>query len=542
MFVLPKPDITTFSSGPTGWDSHPGGNGFPLWLTNQDAGSPTIGLYTELTKADETMAIVGEDMLDAEFVAWAEGMVFYADTIRTAEDRAQVTIPETAVSIATATEKAVPDSMFLVWGKNAAGFGRPVRVNAPEIFWIWPGTKWTTDADSPIRIFGKGLFVEGFKPVVVIKKDSDDPVYARVELSSPIEMSFMPTRQIEAGSYQVWVHNGTGGLYGWSNVGTFTAAVKAYNTAGLVVVDDQVGATDQLKIEAAIAVAGANGGGTVVFSAKTYSLTTNLNVSTVTSGAPPIILKGAGRDLTIITGAYGRTIQLCGAGSEIRDMKLNEVTITIRDKDQTIDNIELSADRGYGPLDMYHSLMSGGAHAGQNVNLTISNSIIRAVECGIQLGTASYIHIHDCEIYGRYYDGVYNAAGTEVGKNHDNNGIGIRGCHKVLIEDCIFEAEDALNGRLLTRAIAVLRGNESCLVIKNNTCKWIGAFPSSPDRALDTGECLLFHGEDAGMRGPIDDTPTNTTISVTIDIDDFDDYVTASNQFYTYDASYIARG
>ena len=33
----------------------------------------------------------------------------------------------------------------------------PVRINAPGLFWNWPGIKWEGDEDRIIRIFGKNL-------------------------------------------------------------------------------------------------------------------------------------------------------------------------------------------------------------------------------------------------------------------------------------------------------------------------------------------------------------------------------------------------
>jgi hypothetical protein len=266
--TLPQPDLQLLPGGPPNWTQHPGGAGLPEWRDGIDAGSPAIGFQTDMTFPNETIAVLGSGLDGADFVLWAEGMTFALPPLRTAEDRAQIVVPTRVDTVAHGTAGPVPKSVILLWPRKGERIGYPARLNAPVLFWVWPGKKWAHDADHSIRIFGKTLSLPDREPLVVVQRDEDRPLSVVVVEKTAYEIKAELPERYAAGDYTVWVHNGTGGRYGWSEAGRFTVAAKTYDTSAEFAVDAQPGATDQEKIANAIAAAGARGGGTVTLAAR----------------------------------------------------------------------------------------------------------------------------------------------------------------------------------------------------------------------------------------------------------------------------------
>jgi hypothetical protein len=110
--TLPQPDPQLVPGGPPSWNQHPGGAGLPEWRGRIDAGASAIGFQTDMTFPDETIAVLGSGLNDADFLLWAEGMTFALPPLRTAEDRAQIVLPTRVDAAAHGTAGPVPRSVI----------------------------------------------------------------------------------------------------------------------------------------------------------------------------------------------------------------------------------------------------------------------------------------------------------------------------------------------------------------------------------------------------------------------------------------------
>ncbi len=505
--ILPKPDPDLLPSGPTDWENHPGGLGLPDFRDSSDLGAPAIGYAMTDIRPDETMTIFGDGLASADFVVWSEGLVQEITTpLRQAADRAQITIPLTATGIDDSLTRAVNRSMMLVWPKAFSGYGRPIRINAPELHWVYPGKKWTALEDRTIEIFGRCLSIPNYWGMVVAQKGTDDPVRLRIVSRTDNSVKAELPAGYAAGSYQVWVHNGSGGEYGWSEAGTFTVAANTYTYATAVTVDSQAGATDQDKIEAAITAAGANG--TVTFASRAYTVTAQINVTTA------VKLVGGGIGETTLTAATEKYIWLTGAGAIVQDMTLSGLVIASRNIDQTIQRVNSSVKFQEGCVTSYASSAATQTQ-NQAVNLEILDSTFKFEGCGMNLYHTGY-HIKNCEFYGNYQGDVYTTIGgsSATGESTNVNAIKTFNAHKMLVEDCYASSYDAENDIHLNRFWLANWSCDTNVVFRNNVIERCGAFGETADAQTNSGEAFCMHGN---LGGVIDTVVSATDTTVVVD-------------------------
>ena len=124
---------------------------------------------------------------------------------------------------ATLPEQA-PDGPFLVWVKNAAGFSQPIVLNRPEPWWCGPDTVHPGDVT---RVFGRNLsrrpdFARGF---VYLCKPGQQGIWVKPPKGGKYSLWFEVPDSLEPGNYEVWVHAGQGGAWGWG--GPIPLHVKA---------------------------------------------------------------------------------------------------------------------------------------------------------------------------------------------------------------------------------------------------------------------------------------------------------------------------
>jgi FG-GAP repeat len=504
--VMTKPNVNTVPSVPTGWTKSPGGSGLPTFITSGvNPLAPQVGFITDTAYANESFNIRGKNLQQADFSMWAEGVLFPVQTLRMEDDRGQITIPPVTRDV-TNTFKNVPKSVMLLFAANGYGYGNPVRINAPEIYWIFPGKKWVGQSDRTIRIFGNNLSIPGKRPTVLARNGSGDPVSLYILSYTEHEIKARLPFGYTAGDYSVYVHNGTGGIYGWSNTETFEVVVNTYSYSKKFYVNTFPGATDDDKISAAISAAIINGGGTVVFSARTYNISNDIVVWTAT---PPylssVILQGAGIGKTIIkvTGQE-KNIELSGPGCKVLNMTLDGVRVMVRNVDAVMENLDMTSNFGIlGNIGFYaNQAPLGNATENSKYHALIKNCILRSVSANLWT-SGRYIHVIGCKIYGRFGDnGVrYEDGSLASYSTLDNQGISIRGGHNFLVEHNTFESEDPVGGKILTRSIAILYSQGHNIVYKDNVSRWVGALSTNnvPGRDGNSGEQILFHGNIGGI-------------------------------------------
>ena len=187
--------------------------------------------------------------------------------------------------------------MVLVWLKNAAGYSYPVRVNATEAWWL---DKINTTPGSTVQVFGRNLsHGEGITTSYVHIRPWGDAsntpsISCTVSNVNPYHVSFqIPATATTGTDYEVWVHNGHGGDYGWSGrlrlsidaITTVTNTnphwelgvttnVAAYGLALTPPVQTGTGGDDTTVIQAAISATPA--GGTIYFPTGTYNISSRV--------------------------------------------------------------------------------------------------------------------------------------------------------------------------------------------------------------------------------------------------------------------------
>ncbi|MDG3006262.1 hypothetical protein [Paludisphaera mucosa] len=249
---------------------------------------------------DETFLIVGEGLTKDLSVwgpsadeplgrAWTPKVQFLKDGLLAA------TLPESA-----------PDGVFVAQVKGPSGASSPVVLNAPQPWWCAPDDR--VAPGSTVRVFGRNLarrpdFVRAF----VYLKPAGGTLgnWAAIASAGKYEVQFVVPAATEPGRYEVWLHAGSGGEYGWG--GPLVIEIAPPPAAPAKVIDVAPGHPLQEAVDATAAA----GGGTVRLAAGYYDIATTLRIPT------NVTVAGAGRDRTvvqIVRDPTARFPRLAGAG------------------------------------------------------------------------------------------------------------------------------------------------------------------------------------------------------------------------------------
>lgn len=175
--------------------------------------APQIGTITEQAGPNDSVSIYGTGFEDATVYAYGlsqgKGVTKILSVTSQRDDFVNAII-----------DKDFDYSMYIIWIKGANGKkSAPVRVNAPKLSWI-SSNKASENAE--IRIYGKFLTTEnadGENAKSYVYLTNGDSYYeASVIEASPYRVTIKLPKGLKQGeSYNIFVHNGHGGGYGWSN-------------------------------------------------------------------------------------------------------------------------------------------------------------------------------------------------------------------------------------------------------------------------------------------------------------------------------------
>lgn len=521
MPTLPRLDPDLVPPLPANWNYSPGGVGFPTFATNPDSGSPKIGKVNTTVPPNRTLIAHGKDLNSATLVAWAEGGVFSFNPIRTRSGSLQAIIPGKRTISGTSVLESVPNSVMLVWPKNGSGHGAPVRVNAPEIFFLSQERVFKDTKDNELSIFGRNLKLEGSDPYVVVEFNGVSKPVSIIRSKDTeliIRLPFFSGRKEYApGTYKVFVHNGTGGSLGWSWHKTYTVLANPYENLPIFNVNSYSGTNPIDKLTAAIAAVDTAGGGIIQLASATYTLSGNLNLPDRSSGQPPIILRGAGVRHTFINtnNATGREIHVCGAGSGLEHLSIDNCNVWVRDKDVTIQDCEIVSPRGEACIYLYPEYL-GTYKVTTVTNLLVQRCRLEASGRGVVLDHGSGNRIRHNEFIGIYTDGFLGLDGSVLTNNEYTNGVEIRNSQKNVIEYNTFESDDYHNGVIISRMVLMAFSSDSMNVIQNNTGEWMGANDEVSPRDTNANESILVHGNVERVTGTV---VSSTATSVTVNVD-----------------------
>ena len=99
-----------------------------------------------------------------------------------------------------------------------------MAINKTDAMWIGPNQ---ASPGETVSVYGQNLTYSASDPrswVYLTQAGSGTGQWLSVTSANPYQVNFVLPENLAGGTYQVWVHNGHGGDYGWSSPMTLTVA------------------------------------------------------------------------------------------------------------------------------------------------------------------------------------------------------------------------------------------------------------------------------------------------------------------------------
>ena len=292
--------------------------------------SPVIGEYTIEAREDRSINTFGKDFsINGKHNQDTKVWIYRQTSFDDARLYDATMIGERPDYLVATIEAGEPYGMYLMWIENENGPGYPVRINAPLLTWIGPDH---ATPGSPVNLYGQNLsHNNGTQTSYVYLRrwgsgqgTASFPIQV-TEINPYKVMAILPDSLKTNADYEVWLHNGHGGTYGWSGPMKLhidesypykwngkTISVKDYGAAG-------DGLTDDSKaIQAAIDAA--TDGNKIFFPGGKYRL-----VRTGLSCTKSLSFEGEGAGISVVLtdSAFTQTqmLYIKDFPAQIRDMK-----------------------------------------------------------------------------------------------------------------------------------------------------------------------------------------------------------------------------
>lgn len=320
---LPPPQLMTNSKGiytETCWDLDlmkynftrpsddpppPGDKYDPIFTGETGSIPPVIGEYTLEAGEDRSIntfgknfTMLGKNNMDTK--VW----IYRQTTINDARLYSASLIGERTDYLVATVDAGEPYGMYLMWIENENGYSYPVRINATYATWLGPDH---ITLGGIVNIYGQNLSRENGtqESHVFLRPWGSGPDIKSMPVTvthvNPYKVSFIIPDNLDSDTdYEVWVHNGHGGRYGWSGPLKLhidklnplvwsgkTLSVKDFGAIGDGIHDDS-GAIQH-------AINSAEDGDKVYFPAGTYRL-----VSNGIECNKKLSLEGEGSDITVL--------------------------------------------------------------------------------------------------------------------------------------------------------------------------------------------------------------------------------------------------
>ena len=189
-------------------------------------GAPIIYEFTKTAAADESIVISGENLTeDTRFILYsqttAKDGAYYELIIQRLEPtrKAIVTLPENLTY-----------SMYMIWAMNEHGTSYPILINKTEKWWL--GEESALPSQT-VSVYGTNLTKKNTQSgeddasyIYLESSDGEQSGWANVTKMNPNKVEFT-VPDFPEGSYNVWIHNGNGGAYGFGLAGTFRISEPA---------------------------------------------------------------------------------------------------------------------------------------------------------------------------------------------------------------------------------------------------------------------------------------------------------------------------
>ena len=397
----------------------------PIKLAGPPTDAPVIYEHTPEAGPDATFFLTG-DRLTSELFVWGGR-----------QWPAKIQFAHTHSLAATLPEQAA-EGPFLIWAGNASGWSRPIRLNTPQPWWCGP------DISSPgeaVRIFGRNLArrPEYTAAFVYLALPGRPGLWLNIEYTGEHTGKYSVTvrlpAQLESGTYQVWVHDGRGGAFGWG--GPVKLKIQAGRKAGSSV---SPAAGQRGDLQSLLDRQLQKGGGTVLLGEGTFLFHGTLRVP------KGVTLAGAGRDKTrlqlvddavrhTVPGEDAAAVWLAGDGASLARLTVSgtpEVNLGV-------------AVKSPEPLVWVSGCRIEDVRIGDIERKRIDNNKIQD-NYGVRLSQAAYAVVRNSEICARaplYLSGVRQCCfldndlipRTVWGGNAEASILG----RNEVIEECIIE-------------------------------------------------------------------------------------------------------
>ena len=483
------------------------------------AGAPIISEWNVSTGPGQSLTLTGTRFsLEGSPSIGTDTSVWISDgrSIQQAE------IDKVAASIMTVTLPGdLSYGMYFIWVENSAGISAPVAINRTEAQWIGPLGNIASPGQTK-RVFGRDLSTAHgtTNSYVYLQPGGGGPLTsATITSVNPYAVAFTVPTTLAPGTYNVYVHNGHGGRYGWSGPITLAVAERWVRGYSVSVVQPSGGPDDSTAIQTAINTAGGlPNGGTVKLNAGTYTIESGLTLPS------NVELEGAGKDATKIdiepTKYLANAIEIDGNRVELRGITF-ELVNTGTDvaprtilgggsfptawQDITWDDIRATASGATASTWANNSFGTGLIAT----RFEVSNSeFFREFA-----PTESDIWIHNNTFHGGTYQGV--GAGTEAA-------VEFQAVQRVVMENSTFAtpvrpedwtAISSVGLNIVRRMFVATAGVASVqhMYIAHNTGTDVAPGPGE-----NKGEVMLFHGASGNWHGQVISN-SGTTMTVRTD-------------------------
>lgn len=280
------------------------------------AGEPSAGIevYSNSDGAapDETVVLYGRGL--RALTGWGAGPEAGGQAVEPKVDLANGDL-----LAATLLESAF-DGLFVLWPGDGENWGAPIRLNAPDPWWVTPDRAHPAQT---IHVFGRSLVrrPDGAEALVLmLRAGASEGRWLRTAERDRYVLAAILPDDLAPGEYQVWIHAGMGGEWGWSR--PLKLHIEAPRAAPREV---RCHGRDRAAIERAVAELG-SAGGRVLLSAATYTLDHSLIIP------PGVALVGADEDETILqvatpaeiadAGGVRPALWLRGDGASLEDLSV----------------------------------------------------------------------------------------------------------------------------------------------------------------------------------------------------------------------------
>lgn len=254
-------------------------------------GAPVIATITEQAGPGDSISIYGTSLEGAEVYAYGleNGKGVIKKLLQTSNKDGFINA---------IINDTFDYTMYTVWVQGSDGkVSAPVRVNAPKLTWI--GDTTAKSGTEGIRIYGKFLTTnnadgENAKSYVYLTNGTN--VYeAIITEATPYRLT-VDLPSLKDGKYKVWVHNGHGGEYGFSN----SLDLKISSSAGYTFSSSStvtVNPGDNLKTK----ISNAADGSTIYIKNGVYAVTSQISIT------KKLRIVGESKDGVIIVGVFNQS-------------------------------------------------------------------------------------------------------------------------------------------------------------------------------------------------------------------------------------------